>query len=299
MELAPGKVAVVTGAASGIGLALAQRFARAGMDVVLADVDEAALAAAASQVAAAGVAALAVPTDVSDEHSVDALAEQARARFGRVHVVCNNAGVMSPADPWTGPLTTWEWVMGVNMWGVLHGVRAFLPGLLEQGEGHIVNTASIAGLLPGFSASYDASKHAVVALSEDLYTYTANLGGAVGVSVLCPGWVRTGIMDAGRHWPDRLGEQPGGGVIEGVVGAHVRRAVAEGMTPAAVADQVAGAVAEGRFWVLPHQDFLDLAVRRWATIEARQNPQTALDIPGLPPVEQIAAEILALLEPGT
>jgi NAD(P)-dependent dehydrogenase (short-subunit alcohol dehydrogenase family) len=151
MELAAGKVAVVTGAAGGIGLALAERFARSGMHVVLADVDEAALDAAAGTVAALGVETLAVPTDVSDEAAVQALAAAALERFGAAHVVCNNAGVATMADPWTGPLSSWEWVVGVNLWGVIHGVRAFLPILVEQGEGHIVNTASIAGLLPGLT----------------------------------------------------------------------------------------------------------------------------------------------------
>lgn len=297
MELVAGKVAVVTGAASGIGLALADRFARSGLDVVLADVDLEGLEAAAAQVGAHGVTTLLVPTDVSDPVAVQALADAALARFGSVHLVCNNAGVMSTADPWTGPLATWQWVLGVNFWGVVHGVRAFLPTLLAQGEGHIVNTASIAGLLPGFSASYDASKHAVVAISEDLSTSVTTMGGAVGVSVLCPGWVRTRILDAGRNWPSELGDHPPLGAVEGVVTKYVRRAIDEGVTPAAVADLVAEAVTERRFWVFPQQDFLDLAVRRWATIEERANPVLATDLPGMPPIDQIAGEILALLEP--
>lgn len=151
MELERGKVAVVTGAAGGIGLALAERFARSGLHVVLADVDADALAGAADTVGALGVDVLAVPTDVSQESAVQALAAAALDRFGAVHVVCNNAGVASMADPWTGPLSSWEWVVGVNLWGVIHGVRAFLPILVGQGEGHIVNTASIAGILPGLT----------------------------------------------------------------------------------------------------------------------------------------------------
>ena len=152
MQLEAGKVAVVTGAASGIGFALAERFATSGMHVVLADVDEAGLAAAAERIGARGVDTLTVRTDVSDEASVQALAAAAIERFGTVHVVCNNAGVVSQADAWFGPLSAWTWVFGVNLWGVIHGVRAFLPVLAAQGEGHIVNTASIAGLLPGFGA---------------------------------------------------------------------------------------------------------------------------------------------------
>src|SRR5215469_1711980 len=169
MELSAGKVAVVTGAASGIGLALAERFARSGLHVVLADVEESALAAAEQKVAALGVSTLAVRTDVSDEAAVNTLAAAAVDRFGAVHVVCNNAGVSPVGDPWSGPISAWKWVLGVNLWGVIHGIRAFLPVLTAQGEGHIVNTASIAGLIPEAGAAYDASKHAVVAISEDLY----------------------------------------------------------------------------------------------------------------------------------
>jgi NAD(P)-dependent dehydrogenase (short-subunit alcohol dehydrogenase family) len=193
MKLENGKVAVVTGAASGIGLALAERFATSGLHVVLADVDEAGLAAAAERIGARGVDTLTVVTDVTDETSVQALASATLERFGAAHVVCNNAGVASTADAWFGPISSWQWVLGVNLWGVVHGVRAFLPTLIAQGEGHIVNTASIAGLNPGFGPSYDASKHAVVALTEDLYTMLTSMGLPVGVSVLCPGWVRTNM----------------------------------------------------------------------------------------------------------
>ena len=147
-----------------------------------------------------------VRCDVSKEEQVAALVEATLERFGGVHVVCNNAGVAAQADPWFGPLSAWEWVMGVNFWGVVHGCRAFLPHLI--GGGHIVNTASIAGLYPGFSPAYDASKHAVVAISEGLYNVVTMAGLPIGVSVLCPGWVRTQIMDADRNWPAELGEKP-------------------------------------------------------------------------------------------
>jgi NAD(P)-dependent dehydrogenase (short-subunit alcohol dehydrogenase family) len=232
---------------------------------------------------------LTVPTDVSKEAEVQALADQTLARFGAVHVVCNNAGVAARSDPWFGPLHAWHWVMGVNFWGVVHGCRAFLPHLL--GGGHIVNTASIAGLLPGFGPSYDASKHAVVAISEDLF-HTARIAGLpVGVSVLCPGWVRTRIVDADRNWPGELGDKP---VIDpgaSAVEPHVRRAIDEGRTPASVADAVLEAITGDRFWVLPHQDFLDLVGARWETVLERADPAPPEHVPGMPPRSQLIAEV--------
>ena len=149
MKLQQGQIAVVTGAASGIGLALAVRFASAGLSVVLADVEVGRLASAEASVRSRGVEALSVQTDVSKAESVQALVEAAVERFGAVDIVCNNAGVSSPGDPWFGPLSTWQWVMDVNFWGVVHGCRAFLPIFIERGGGHIVNTASIAGSCPG------------------------------------------------------------------------------------------------------------------------------------------------------
>jgi NAD(P)-dependent dehydrogenase (short-subunit alcohol dehydrogenase family) len=295
MELTAGKVAVVTGAASGIGFALAERFARAGLDVVLADIEQAALQTAEQKIAHLGVKTLAVPTDVSEEAAVQALAAAAADRFGAVHVVCNNAGVESQADPWFGPVSTWHWVLGVNLWGVIHGIRAFLPVMAAQSEGHIVNTASIAGLYPGFAASYDASKHAVVAISETLYHAMKVARLPVGVSVLCPGWVRTSILDAARNWPARLGDAPPPSFTAGVIGPHVRRALDEAITPAAVADLVADAVADDRFWVFTDQQFVDLVVRRWRGIADGANPEIDVDMPGLPPRNQLAEEIRRLL----
>jgi NAD(P)-dependent dehydrogenase (short-subunit alcohol dehydrogenase family) len=295
MELTAGKVAVVTGAASGIGLALAERFARSGLNVVLADVQQNALEAAEQMIACLGVKTLAVPTDVSDEASVQALAAASLDRFGAVHVVCNNAGVSSASDPWFGPLSAWKWVLGVNLWGVIHGIRAFLPLIAMQGEGHIVNTASVAGLMPGLHPSYDASKHAVVAISEDLYAAMQVAGLPVGVSVLCPGWVRTGILDAERNWPDGLGEIPPLAVTAEVTLPHVRRAVDEGMQPAAVADLVADAIARDRFWVLTDPAFTAIALRRWQGIANSDNPALDVEMPGMPPRAQLVSEIRQLL----
>jgi NAD(P)-dependent dehydrogenase (short-subunit alcohol dehydrogenase family) len=297
VDLTPGKVAVVTGAASGIGLALAERFARSGLHVVLADVDEAGLVEAADHVASLGVETLLVPTDVSDEAAVQALAAATLKRFGSVNIVCNNAGVMSMSDPWFGPLSAWQWVFGVNLWGVIHGVRAFLPILAGQGEGHFVNTASIAGLYPGFGATYDAAKHAVVALTEDLYTTLKRMGLPIGVSILCPGWVRTNLMDADRNWPQDLGAPPPLAMGLDVVVGHVRRAIDEGTTPAAIADMVADAVTDGRYWVFPHPEFVEIAAQRWSSIAEGRDPELLVDIPGLPPAQQIAEEILSSFTP--
>jgi len=169
---------------------------------------------------------------------------------------CNNAGVASGADPWFGPLSAWEWVVGVNLWGVIHGMRAFLPILINQGEGHIVNTASTAGLNPGSGPVYAATKHAVVALSEELFKTTKIVDLPVGVSVLCPGWVHTAIMDADRNWPERLGEMPVRAPASEVMRPHFQRAIDDGMGPDAIADLVADAIMTGKFWILPHPEFV-------------------------------------------
>ena len=295
MELASGKTAVVTGAASGIGFALAERFARAGLDIVLADVEQEALDAAEQKIAALGVQTLAVRTDVSDEAAVQALAAAAVERFGSVHLVCNNAGVESSADAWLGPISAWKWVLGVNLWGVIHGIRAFLPVMLGQGEGHFVNTASIAGLFPGFAPSYDASKHAVVAISEGLYRSMKLAGLPIGVSVLCPGWVNTNIMDAGRNWPGGLGEEPPQGFGAEVAEAHVRKAIAEAIQPAEVAGFVADAVAADKFWVFTGQEWVDLVAERWNSIAHGEDPSLNVQVPGMPPTAQLAEEVRNLL----
>jgi NAD(P)-dependent dehydrogenase (short-subunit alcohol dehydrogenase family) len=295
MELTSGKTAVVTGAASGIGFALAERFARAGLDIVLADIEQEALDAAERKIAALGVQTLAVRTDVSDEAAVQALAAAAVERFGGVHLVCNNAGVESNADAWFGPISAWKWVLGVNLWGVIHGIRAFLPVMLSQGAGHFVNTASIAGLYPGFAASYDASKHAVVAISEGLYRSMKLAGLPIGVSVLCPGWVNTSIMDAARNWPADLGQQPPPALGSEIAEPHVRKAIAEAIQPGEVAAFVADAVAADKFWVFTGQEWLDLVVQRWNGIAAGEDPRLDLQAPGMPPAAQLADEIRNLL----
>jgi NAD(P)-dependent dehydrogenase (short-subunit alcohol dehydrogenase family) len=299
MELGNGTVAVVTGAASGIGLALADAFAAAGCALVLADVETGALAAAEQRIAATAVDTLAVVTDVSKRDQVDALASQTLERFGHVNVLCNNAGVAGGGDPWFGGVEAWEWVIGVNFWGVVHGVRAFLPHLIASGSAHVVNTASIAGLYPGFSPAYDASKHAVVALTEGLHNTMTTAHLPVGVSCLCPGWVRTSIADATRNWPSDVAPPVAPDAAAEVVMKHVRRAIDEGMQPAAVADQVIAAVRENRYWVFPNPEFLEGVVERFHRIAERLDPAPSSQaMPGLPPRDDIIAEVVAALAGG-
>src|SRR5215213_2544837 len=201
-----GKVAVITGAASGIGRGLAEACAREGMKVVLADVDEAALAQAERELKDAGAEVLAVRTDVSKADDVEALARRALDAFGAVHLLFNNAGVGAGTTVWESTLADWEWVLGVNLWGVIHGVRTFVPLMLEQAdECHIVNTASMAGLVSGPALGvYKVTKHGVVALSETLCCELAIMRSKIGVSVLCPGGVNTRIMDSERVRPAGL-----------------------------------------------------------------------------------------------
>jgi NAD(P)-dependent dehydrogenase (short-subunit alcohol dehydrogenase family) len=295
MEVGAGKVAVVTGAGSGIGLALCHAFAAQGCSVVLADVQHDALDAAAAAVGEHGVDTLAVRVDVSDREQVEALAQATIDRFGGVHIVCNNAGVAGAGDPWFGPIEGWEWTLGVNLWGVVHGVRAFLPHLIAGGGGHIVNTASMAGLYAGFSPAYDATKHGVVALTESLYHTMQDAQLGVGVSCLCPGWVKTGILDSERNWPSEFGAVPDRDPGAEVSRKHVKRAIDEGMQPGAVADLVVDAIRDDRYWIFPHPEWIEIAMERFHRIGDGVNPVQPEVFPGMPPRSQIVAEVMTAM----
>src|SRR5579871_5319912 len=258
-----GRVAVVTGAASGIGRALAERFAAEGMKVVLADVEREPLEAAVEALRASGAEAIGVPTDVSVAEQVEALAAAALSAFGAVHVVCNNAGVETGAMFAEIPVRAWEWVLGVNLWGVLHGCRVFLPLIREQGEGHIVNTASLAAFATGLPtfAPYVTSKFAILGASECLELELLGAGEAIGVSVLCPGVVRTRMPEAERNSPPDL-ELSTDPVRASILGELRRMADEVGLDPADVAAMVVDAIRERRFFVLTHPDEAFASVER-------------------------------------
>ncbi len=245
------RVAVVTGGASGIGRAMAERFAAAGMRLVLADVEEEALATTAAELASSGTPVLGVPADVASAGDVETVRDRALSAFGAVHVVCNNAGVGGGGIV-DAPLELWHWVLGVNLYGVVHGVHTFLPLLLEQDEGHIVNTASLAGLggVAGLGV-YCTSKFAVVGLSESLHYDLAARGSAVGVSVLCPGFVQTRIGDSARNAPPSLSVWQASGDAD-TTRELATALTAAGIAPTVVADAVFDAIEARTFFIVPH-----------------------------------------------
>jgi NAD(P)-dependent dehydrogenase (short-subunit alcohol dehydrogenase family) len=271
--VAPGRVAVVTGAASGIGLGLCERFAAEGMRVVMADVEEPALRDAARRVSGQGPAVLPVLTDVSRPDQVDALRDEAVRAFGAVHVLCNNAGVGGSHEPlWLIPPGEWDWVLGVNLGGVINGIRAFVPLLLAQDAAHIVNTASIFGVFAGALGPYGVSKHAVVALTETLYFQLRALGAQVGVSVLCPGAVRTNFGTSARNRPTSAGPVPADGAAARASAEQFRQLAAAGIEPAGVADMVVEAIRTARFYILTSGNRDDAVRRRGGEILSSSPP---------------------------
>jgi|SRR5215469_11928365 len=265
-----GRVAVITGAASGIGRAMAFRFAAEGMKTVLADVEVAPLLLVENELRQQGATALAVPTDVSKLESLEALKERVLSAYGAVHVLCNNAGVNAPEGPlWERTIDDWEWVLNVNLWGTVHGLHSFLPLMLAaREEGHIVNTASRDGFIAGpLLGIYRASKHAVVSLTETLYFELAMIGSKVKVSLLCPGLVQTRIRQSERNRPTELRstQQPGTSVLP-------QTGDSPGISPDQVADHVINAIRNERFYVFTgDQEKVHIQARsEW--IMAERNP---------------------------
>jgi NAD(P)-dependent dehydrogenase (short-subunit alcohol dehydrogenase family) len=270
------KVAVITGAASGLGLAMARRFAREGMKLALGDIEEEPLRRVEQEFRRSGIPVLAIRTDVSRAHDVERLAEKTLATFGAVHVVCNNAGVGPGGVVWENTVADWEWVLGVNMWGVIHGVRVFVPIMLRQNTpGHVVNTASVAGLLsvPGMGI-YCVSKHAVVTLSECLYHDLAARGAKINVSVLCPAYVPTGIADSERNRPAMLHNPPRPRSPEDLERERqMRHAVESGrISPDEVAQMVFDGIVNERFYILTHPRIKVAIESRMEDILEGRNP---------------------------
>ena len=281
MKELKGKVAVVTGGAGGLGRAMAMHFAREGMHVALADIDQASLDVTAAELRALGVQAIGIRTDVSKATEVDALAARVVTELGGVHVVCNNAGISPLGAAWENTLADWEWMLGVNLWGVIHGVRAFTPLLLAQDEGHIVNTASVAGLInPPGSAMYNVTKHAVVALTETLFHDLAGRNSKVGCSVLCPAYVPTGIADSERSRPAALANPGATKSAEQLAREErLKKAVRTGRLSADdIGAAVLAAVKEERFYILTHPRIKGAIQARMEDILEGRSPRNPLSV---------------------
>ncbi len=258
-----GQVAVITGGASGIGLAMAHAFGAAGAKVVIGDIEVGALNTASNQLSDIGIECLAVECDVSSWEQVDALADATYARFGAANVVCNNAGVVTSGATWEQSLSDWKWVLDIDLWGVIHGIKAFVPRMVAAGTtGHIVNTGSTAGIL-GFAniAPYVAAKQAVVGLSESLLNDLRARKIPIGVSALCPGVVRTFIGSSERN---RIGHGLGPNILP--------LDAPEALDPSDVAEQVLAAIRSGTFWILPHERYVEMFVERAESARRRVDP---------------------------
>ncbi|MFT7601695.1 MAG: NAD(P)-dependent dehydrogenase (short-subunit alcohol dehydrogenase family) [Acidimicrobiales bacterium] len=272
-----GKTAVVTGGASGMGRAMALRFARAGMNVALGDVNEEGMAAVVAEAKALGVNAIGVRTDVSDEAANMALNAAACEAFGQVNVVCLNAGVTGSAGrSWTLTKDEWDWALGILLDGVVHGVRAFVPGMVEHGDGHVVMTASIAGhVSSAYSGPYMVAKHGVVALAETLYHELRAEKSDIGVTCLCPGFVNTDIVSATRRRP--AGEM--GSVTDELGGKWLdfsERALAGGLDPEVVGEQVYDAIVDNQFWLFTDKAWDEAITKKNQQLVARQSPTLGL-----------------------
>ena len=267
--------AVITGAASGIGLALARRAAANGMNLVLADIDAATLAASAAALKVTPDRLLLQTTDVRKAEQIKALADAAYARFGAVHLLCNNAGVALGRVVWEHTRQDWEWLLGVNLWSVIHGISEFLPRMQAAGaSAHIVNTASAAGLVstPGMAA-YNVSKHGVVTLSETLYHELKATNSPIGVSVLCPAWVPTGIGRSERNRPRDAGSAMAPGEFSAAIEKGMGKAIASARLSADdMASATFDAIGEGRFYIIPHRGMNSSIETRLQDIIKLRNP---------------------------
>lgn len=277
MEQLRGKVAVITGAGSGIGRALARAFGAEGMRVMLADINPESLDETAADLRDSGTEVSVRVTDVGAGAEIEALAKETLGAFGAVHLVCNNAGVGAGGPVAGFDVDQWKRVIDIDLWGVLHGLRVFMPLLIEQGEGHVVNTASVAGLFaPPFMGPYEVSKFGVVAISEAAFHEAALLAPGVGVSVLCPGWVRTNIGEAqiaAAQVAEAQSTDDGDAAgMAAVFGDVIRGFIEGGMDPADVAAQVVSAVKERRFYILTHPDSVDMVRRRMEAIINGDDP---------------------------
>lgn len=280
MERFEGKTAVITGAGSGLGFALSRALAKEGAKLVLADINAADLAAVEAELRANGATTTSCVTDVAWAGSVDTLAEHARAKFGNVHLLFNNAGVSVSGPIWESTEADWKWMIGVNLLGVVNGVRSFIPRMIAHGEpAHVVNTASVAGLIspPGFSA-YSVTKHAVVALTEVLYQDLRRANCKVDASVLCPAYFPTQISDSARNRPPELRNPPDDAPKDNEIAAQVRQAVQRGKLSA---DEIARITLDGirdnRFYILPHPNIKPSIERRMQDILLDRPPSNPLE----------------------
>jgi NAD(P)-dependent dehydrogenase (short-subunit alcohol dehydrogenase family) len=272
-----GRVAVVTGAGSGIGRGLARRAAAEGMRVVMADIEVPALEEGAAELEANGAEVLTAPVDVSNADEVEGLAVKAYERFGAVHLLCNNAGVFQGGNTWQRTRADWDWVMGVNFWGVLNGIRAFVPRMVEGGEeGHVVTTSSLAGMLTvAYSAPYVTSKFAAVALTESLAHDLAVQGAPIGVSVLIPGLVDTKIAQAERNRPDEPPSEAQAPDAHFVAQALRDLCATGGLPPDDVAEMVFDAVRTGRFYITTMDAAADMLRERFDAVLTGALPPSA------------------------
>src|SRR5438874_10423354 len=277
MKELKGKVAAVTGAASGLGRAMALAFADEGMRVALGDVSD--TSDVCAEIERKGVSVLSMKLDVSSAKDVEAFAQRVDQDMGGAHLVCNNAGVSPLGAAWETSLGDWQWILGVNLWGVIHGVRSFVPRLMARNVGHVVNTASVAGIInPPGSGAYNVTKHAVVALSETLHHDLRERGSAVGVSVLCPAYVPTGIADSERNRP--AGLEATAKSKETIAREQMlKKAVASGRLSADdVAKAVVQAVKEDHFYILTHPRIKGAIAARMEDILGERTPRNPLGL---------------------